>query len=109
MSRVVISMESDQVTMQDTKQQLIAHGENSVDLATRERSVEEKADLDVLLAVADLLAEHLRQKHQVVVVNPDQVTISDFLGNCFGKEAVCFFISFPCRLVKRDFTWVVVE
>ena len=71
--------------------------------------MQEEADLDVLLAVANLLAEHLRQQHQVIVVHPDQISILHFLGNGLGEEAVRFFIRLPGRLVERNFAWVVVE
>ena len=71
MPGVVIGVETNQVAMQDSQEQLIANGENAVDLAAREGSVQEETNLDVLLAVANLLAQHLREQHKMVIVHPD--------------------------------------
>lgn len=71
MPGVVIGVETNQVAMQDSQEQLIANGENAVDLATREGSVQEETNLDVLLAVANLLAQHLWEQHKMVIVHPD--------------------------------------
>lgn len=85
MASVVVSVEPNQVAVQHTQEEFIAHGQNAIDLATGERGMQEEADLDVLLAVTDLLAQHLRQKHEVVIVDPDQIAILDLLRNGFGE------------------------
>lgn len=95
--------------MQNSQKELIANRENAIDLATRERSVQEETNLDVLLAVADLFAQHLREQHEMVVVDPDQISILDFLGDGFGEESVGFLVGLPGPLVEGDFTGVVVE
>ena len=85
MASVVVSVEPNQVAMQHTQEEFIAHRQNAIDLATGERGMQEEADLDVLLAVTNLLAQHLRQKHEVVIVDPDQIAILDLLRNGFGE------------------------
>ena len=55
---IIIGVESDQVTVQNTVENLVTDRQNSVDLATGEGSVEEETELDVALGVADLFAEH---------------------------------------------------
>jgi hypothetical protein len=55
----------------------------SADLATWKWRVQEEADFDVLLTVADLLA-----KHQVVIVNSDNVFAVYFARDLLSKEAI---------------------
>lgn len=85
MPGVVISVETNQVTMQNSQQKLIANGQNAVDLTTGERSVQEETNLDVLLAITDLFPQHLWKQHEMVVVDPDQISVHDFFGDGFGK------------------------
>jgi hypothetical protein len=59
MPSIVVGMEADKIAVQDAKEQSFSHGENPVDLAARERSVKEEADLDILFRIANLFAEHL--------------------------------------------------
>lgn len=106
---IVVRVETNQITVQNTKKNLISDRKNAVDLAAWEWGVEEEGDLDVLLAVTNLLTKHGRQEHQVVVVDPDEVTVLDILGNSFSKEAVGFLVGVPSRLVEGDFARVVVE
>lgn len=106
---VVVGMESDEIAVEDARQEGFANGKDTVNFGRRERRVQEEANLDVLLGVADFLAKHLRQQHQMVVVNPDQIAILNVLDDSLGKQAVDFAVSGPCALVKCDFTGVVVE
>lgn len=109
MPGVVIGVEANQVAMQNSQEELIANGENAIDLATREGSVQEETNLDVLLGFTDLFAQHLREQHEVVVVDPDQIPILYFLGDGFGEKPVGFLVGLPCRFVEGNFTGVVVE
>lgn len=102
-------MEPDQVAMQNTEQQLVPHWEDSVDFAAREGRVEEEANLDIFLAMADLLAQHLGKEHQVIIMHPDQVTILNFLRNRFGEEAVGLLVCLPGGLIKGNLAGMVVE
>ena len=88
MSGVVIRMEADQVTLQHAHKQLLSHGQNSVYLARRERGVQEESNLDILPGVADLLAQHLGEEHEMVVVDPDHVAVLHVFGHGLGEEAV---------------------
>jgi hypothetical protein len=95
--------------MQDTQEKLIAHRQDSVNFTAGERRVQEESNLDILLAVTDLLAQHLRQQHQVVVVDPDQIAVLNFFCDSLGEKPICFLVCLPGGLVKGDFTGVVVE
>jgi hypothetical protein len=84
-----------EIAVKHTKQQLVADGEDSVDFAAREGSMQEESDLDVLLTISNLLAKHFREEHEVIIMNPDQISILDFFRNGFGKKAVRFLVCLP--------------
>lgn len=71
--------------------------------------MEEEADADVLLGVANLLAEHLGEEHEVVVVDPDEVAVLDVFDDGLGEEAVDFLVGAPGGLVEGDLTGMIVE
>lgn len=71
--------------------------------------MKEEANLDVLLGIADLLAEHLWEKHEMVVVHPDHVAVLHVFDHGLGEEAVDLAVGGPGGLVEGDFSWVVVE
>lgn len=71
--------------------------------------MQEESNLDILLGVADFLPEHFWKKHQMIIMDPDQVTILNFFGNRFGEKAVCLFVCLPGRFIEGDFTGVIVE
>ena len=108
-SRIIVGVETDQVTRQNTGQQLLSHRQDSVNLRRWEWSVKEEANLDVLLGVTNLLAEHLWEEHEMVVVHPDHVAVLHVFGHGLGEEAVDLAVGGPGGLVERDFSWVVVE
>lgn len=95
--------------MQNTQEEFISHRKDPVNLAAGERSVEEEPDLDILLAGSNLFPQHLGQQHQVVVVNPHQVSILHIFCNSLREKAIGLLVCFPGRLVERDFTGMIVE
>jgi len=108
-SSIIIGVESDQVAVQYTVENLVTDGQDSVNLATGEGSVEEEAELDVALRVANLFAQHSRQKHEMVVVNPDQIVVLYILCDLLCEQTIGFLVGIPGRLVEGDLTRVVVE
>ena len=106
---VVVRVEADEVAVEQAGEEGLADGEDAVDLGGGEGCVEEEADADVLLGVANLLAQHLGEEHEVVVVHPDQVAVLDVLDDRLGEEAVDFLVCGPSCLVKCDLTRVVME
>ena len=95
--------------MKHAQQDFVPHRQDPVDLAARKRGMQEETDLDVGLGLSNLLSQHGRQKHQVVVVDPDQVAILDFASYRSSKKPVRFFVRVPCRFVEGDLTRMVVE
>lgn len=71
--------------------------------------MQEETNLDILFGVSNLFSQHLRQEHQVVVVDPNKVTVLHILDDCPCEEAVDFLICAPRRLVKGNLAGVIVE
>lgn len=71
--------------------------------------MEEEANLDVDLAVPDLLPEHLGKQHQMVIVDPNEVAVPNLLRDGFGEQPVGFFVGLPGGFIEGDFAGVVVE
>lgn len=109
MARIIVGVESDQVTVEDAVQQGLADRDDSVDLGRGKWSVQEEADLHVLLCVADQLTQHLWEEHEVIVVDPDHVIVLDVGHDRLRKELVDFVVGGPCRLVEGNLAGVVVE
>jgi hypothetical protein len=62
-----------------------------------------RANLDVALGIAELLTQKLRQKHQVVIMDPNIVVISHVQSDFFGKNSVDCLISHSGRVVRYHF------
>lgn len=71
--------------------------------------MEEETQLHVLLGVANLLAKHRGQQHEVVVVNPDHVVILHIFRDGLCEQAIGFSVCVPSRLVEGNLSGVVVE
>jgi hypothetical protein len=56
MPGVIVSVEPNEITMQDTQEQLIAHRQDAIDLTAGEWGMQEEPNLDILLARADFFA-----------------------------------------------------
>jgi hypothetical protein len=106
---VIIGVESDQITVQYAVEDLVTDGQDSVDLATGEGSVEEETELDVALGSANLFAEHSGQKHEMVVVDPNQIVVLHVLCDLLCEQTVGFLVGIPGGLVEGDLTRVVME
>ena len=59
-TRIVVSMESNQVAMENAYKNVVAYRKDAVDLAAGEWGVQEESDLDVGLLVVDFFAKHRR-------------------------------------------------
>jgi len=71
--------------------------------------MKEETDLDVRFGIPNLLAQHLRQKHEMVIVDPDQIPILDFARDSPRKKPICIPIRIPRGFIEGNFTRVVME
>jgi hypothetical protein len=77
-----------------------------VNFAARERRVKKESNLDVLgmfislTLVVDLLAQELREKHEMVILHPDQISVAHNLCNGLGKQAVGLLVCPPILLIE---------
>jgi hypothetical protein len=109
MTRIVVRVEANQVAVQEAAEQRLADRQDAVDLAAGEGRVQEETNLDLFVRLCDFLTEHLREEHEVVVVDPDEITVLYVLDDRLGKEVVYFLVCGPGGLVKGDFAGMVVE
>ncbi len=109
MTSIVVCVETDEIAVKNTKQNLVADREDSVNLGTREGCVQEETDLDILLGFANLFAQHGRHEHQVVVVYPYHVVVLYILCDSLCEQAVGLGVCVPSGLVEGNLTGVVVE
>ena len=81
---VVVGLEADQIVMDEAAEDLLVVGQRRQNVGRRAGNVEEEADrID-----AAARAEFARQRHQVIVVHPDDVVVLDDRVELFGEQAV---------------------
>ena len=95
MTSVVICVETDQVAVEYTEQNLVTNWQDTVDLGGGEGSVKEEANLDVLLSVAELLTQHGRHEHKMVIVNPDHIVVLYIFCDCLCEQAIGLCVALP--------------
>ena len=71
--------------------------------------MKEKANPDIAFGVTDLLAQKLRQEHQMIIMNPNVVVISDVRCDLFGKQSVNRFICNRGCIVWYHFVLEIVQ
>ena len=109
-TRIVIGMEPDQVTLQHAAQQLTPHRKDSIDLTAREWSMQEESNADIVLAQGcEFFAENFRKKHEVIVVDPDQVPFPGLMGDSLREQTVRLTIRVPGSFVENNFTGMVMQ
>ena len=81
---VVRGLESDQVVIREAAEDLFMHRQRLQDVRRGARRVQEKADAVAVTARAQFPAE----KHQMVVVHPDDVVLADKRAQAVGELPV---------------------
>jgi hypothetical protein len=77
--------------------------------------VQEETNLDVFdrlirgTLVVDLLTQQPGEKHQMVILHPDQIAVAYNFCDGLGKQAVGLLVCAPILLIERDLTGVVME
>ena len=81
---IVVGLEADQVVMNEAADDLLVVGHRGQYIGRRAGNVEEEADrID-----AAARPEFARQRHQMIVVNPDDVVLLDDRFELIGEQAV---------------------
>jgi hypothetical protein len=70
--------------------------------------VQEEADHKGFAPFLGFFPQHLREQHQVVVVDPDGVAVHSVECDLDRKLAVHFLVSFPVAVVEFDHAVLVV-
>ena len=96
MSRVVVRVEPDQVRLEHRPQQLLPHRQRPVDLRRRERRVKKEPDLHPRV----FLFENGRQRHQVIVLDPDDVPRPVVLQDDVGEQLVRVLMRLPLEVQR---------
>lgn len=102
-------METDKIAVQNTFQNLVSHRQDTVDFTTREGSVQEEAQLDILLCLANRFSKHGWKEHEMIIVYPYKVIVLNIFGYSFGEELIGGFVSLPSLFVECDLTRMIVE
>lgn len=84
-------MESNQVAVQDSKQDFVTDRQNAVNFRGREGSMEKESNLDVHVGT-NFLSQHRWHKEKMEVVDPDNVSVLDIFGNSLSKYPVHFLV-----------------
>ena len=105
--RVVERVEPGQVRAQDAPHEGLPPrpGHQPKDLEGWKRDVQEEPDV----GVREPLADHARQQHQVVVVDPDQIGRPKHLGHLFEKQLMGLVVGLEVRRVEVGQQGKVVE
>ena len=94
-------MEADDITTEQTFQNLLTPGKDGENIIPRERSVMEKGDLQVWTFGSDVS----RSQPKVVVMNPHRCTIGSFGACRHGETFVDLFKDLPVRIVDIEIGW----
>ncbi len=97
---MTVGLESDVVGAEDSQEELLAARQDAEDLRGRERYVEEEPDRYVGIR----LSEEAREKHEVVVVNPDEISGPETTEHGVPKALVGLDVGLPAsrgELQKR--------
>ena len=109
MAGIVVGVETNEIAVEDTKQDLVTDGEDSVNLGAGEGSVQEETNLDILLGVSNCGAQHFWDEHKVIVMHPNNIAILYIGCNSVGKQLIHFLVCLPVTLVESDLSWVIME
>lgn len=75
----------------------------------RERCVQEPTNVDIDVHVTSPLPQKQRQEHQMVIMDPDAVSVLHTSCDRGGKCLVCFLIGSRCGSVEQHFVKLMVK
>ena len=108
MSGVVVRMKTNQIAVQQATQDFIADRQYTIQLGAGEGRMQEKADLDRLVA-AHFISQHFWEQHQMVVMDPDEIAVLHVSCDCLGEFPINSFIGLPAVFGEGNLSRVVVK
>ena len=100
-------VEPDKITAQNSKQKVLAHWEDLELIAGGERGVQKESDSDGLVHLGSFFAEHGWKKEEVIIMNPDEISVSTVGCKPGCKELIHFLVGFPVGLLESEASLVV--
>ena len=101
----VHGMEAQQVRAKHASEDVAALGQRAEYLRAGEGHMQEPADGDV----AEALAQHVGQQHQVIVLHPHRVALVNQGGEGVGEELIDLAVSLPGIGVEHGFVREIVQ
>ena len=97
---VAHGVKSNKIAVQQGCEDRFPHRQNPIDFTAGKWCMQKEPDLDLHAGLLRYFTKELREKHQVVIVNPDRIAIMQLRGDHFGKEEVNFIVSIPYSLAN---------
>lgn len=94
--RVVNSVETNQISSQNSVENITAPWQRAENFRTGKWNMQKPADG----CLRKTLAQHLRKKHQMIILNPDGVALMNERSNLVCELLVHGRIDFECLFVK---------
>ena len=101
------SVESDKITAQNSKQKILAHWEDLELITGGERGVQKESDSDGLVHLGSFFAEHCWKEEEVIVMDPDEISVSTVGCKPGCKELIHFLVGFPVVLLESEASLIV--
>jgi hypothetical protein len=98
MLQMGVGLKGNQIRSQQAEQEVFPIREYSENLGGWKRDVEKESDV----GVGDRVPQQLRQEHQMVIVDPDEITGPNVPDDCVAELPVRLDICLPPSRRERD-------
>lgn len=92
-------METNQVARQQTLNQVLSNWKIPPKVTGGKRGVQRESDCAGFSPILEPVPEQFGEKHEMIVVYPDQRAAFCCVGSCIGKKLINTFICLPRRIV----------
>ena len=100
-------MEPDKITAQNSRQKVLAHWEDLELIASGKRRVQKESDSDALVHLGSFFAEHDWKNEEVIIMDPDEISVSTVGCKPGCKELIDFLVGFPVVLLESEASLIV--
>lgn len=101
-------MESDEIARQEAFNEVLADRQILPEITRWERGMQGEPNGTGFALLLESIAEKLGQKHEMVIVDPDQCSSFSCVGNCICEQLVDSFIGLPWAVVE-GYPGLIVE